>query len=249
MWASTHKVWTAVIILVVIGILASPRGQRRSSEGCRGEPIHSALSSDASHFSRGADRRQVVPTVIGKDLGKATTALEQMGLTVTVTRSYSDKPAGTVLRSSVKEGASPGRSGHGRHPCRREADTQSAERRWADRQAAATSKLKHAGYEVIVTKQESSATAGRVLRSSPAAGSSRLPGKPVTIVVAKPAPPDATSGAGSCTAGYSPCLPPASDYDCAGGSGHGREYVYGTVTVTGSDPYGLDADGDGYGCE
>ncbi|MDQ3981144.1 MAG: hypothetical protein M3271_00510 [Actinomycetota bacterium] len=52
-----------------------------------------------------------------------------------------------------------------------------------------------------------------------------------------------------CKNGYKPCLHPASDYDCAGGSGDGPKYVYGTVKVTGSDPYGLDADNDGVGCE
>jgi TolA-binding protein len=51
-----------------------------------------------------------------------------------------------------------------------------------------------------------------------------------------------------CTPGYSPCLPPASDYDCAGGTGDGPEYT-GPVTVSGSDPYGLDSDSDGVGCE
>jgi hypothetical protein len=53
----------------------------------------------------------------------------------------------------------------------------------------------------------------------------------------------------NCTPGYSPCLPPASDYDCAGGSGNGPEYVDGPVRVTGSDPYDLDRDGDGIGCD
>lgn len=53
-----------------------------------------------------------------------------------------------------------------------------------------------------------------------------------------------------CDANYSgPCLSPtASDYDCAGGSGDGPEYT-GIVTVVGEDHYGLDADGDGVGCE
>lgn len=51
-----------------------------------------------------------------------------------------------------------------------------------------------------------------------------------------------------CTPGYSPCLHPASDYDCAGGSGNGPKYT-GTVRVTGSDPYDLDSDNDGWGCE
>jgi resuscitation-promoting factor RpfB len=52
-----------------------------------------------------------------------------------------------------------------------------------------------------------------------------------------------------CTKGYKPCLHPASDYDCAGGSGDGPKYVSGTVKVNGSDPYGLDSDNDGVGCE
>lgn len=46
------------------------------------------------------------------------------------------------------------------------------------------------------------------------------------------------------------CLNPnASDYDCAGGSGNGPYYVYGTVIVVGPDVFGLDADHDGIGCE
>lgn len=49
--------------------------------------------------------------------------------------------------------------------------------------------------------------------------------------------------------GYSPCLPPGPDVDCAGGSGDGPRYVQGPVYVNGSDPYGLDSDGDGVGCE
>jgi hypothetical protein len=116
-------------------------------------------------------------------------------------------------------------------------------------QAKAASKLRSAGYDVVVSKQESLQTPGTVINTNPTAGTDRLPGKTVTIVVAKapPAPPPPPPS--NCTPGYSPCLPPASDYDCAGGSGNGPEYVYGTVRVTGSDQYGLDADGDGIGCE
>ena len=47
---------------------------------------------------------------------------------------------------------------------------------------------------------------------------------------------------------YNPCLPPASDYDCEGGSGDGPAYT-GTVEVIGTDIYGLDEDGDGIGCD
>jgi hypothetical protein len=39
------------------------------------------------------------------------------------------------------------------------------------------------------------------------------------------------------------------DVDCAGGTGNGPNYVQGPVTITGSDPNGLDKDKDGIGCE
>lgn len=62
-------------------------------------------------------------------------------------------------------------------------------------------------------------------------------------------PPPPANKNGNCTAGYSPCLPPASDYDCAGGEGDGPKYARGPIKVTGSDPYGLDSEGDGMACE
>jgi hypothetical protein len=43
-------------------------------------------------------------------------------------------------------------------------------------------------------------------------------------------------------------LPPAYDYDCRGGSGDGPKYT-GPVRVTGSDPYHLDRNRNGKGCE
>lgn len=52
-----------------------------------------------------------------------------------------------------------------------------------------------------------------------------------------------------CDPNYDPCVPVASDVDCAGGSGNGPAYVQGPVTVIGTDIYGLDRDGDGIGCE
>lgn len=48
--------------------------------------------------------------------------------------------------------------------------------------------------------------------------------------------------AGGCAPGYDPCTPPyPPDLDCAD--------VGGPITVTGSDPHGLDADNDGTACE
>jgi hypothetical protein len=52
-----------------------------------------------------------------------------------------------------------------------------------------------------------------------------------------------------CDPNYDPCVPVASDVDCAGGKGNGPAYVYGPVTVIGQDVYGLDRDHDGIGCE
>jgi hypothetical protein len=60
-------------------------------------------------------------------------------------------------------------------------------------------------------------------------------------------------GPRNCTAGYSPCLVyhGGADYDCYGGGGDGPYYTEPGVvyTVTGSDPYRLDGDNDGLGCE
>jgi len=52
-----------------------------------------------------------------------------------------------------------------------------------------------------------------------------------------------------CDPNYEPCVPIDSDVDCAGGRGNGPSYVAGPVRVVGSDPYDLDRDGDGMGCE
>ncbi len=61
---------------------------------------------------------------------------------------------------------------------------------------------------------------------------------------------ESEGGSGECDPDYvGACLDPTSpDYDCAGGSGDGPDYT-GPVQVVGSDRFGLDADGDGYGCE
>lgn len=53
----------------------------------------------------------------------------------------------------------------------------------------------------------------------------------------------------TCDPNYDPCVPIASDVDCAGGSGNGPAYVQGPVRVIGVDIYGLDRDGNSVGCE
>ncbi|MET1133671.1 MAG: thermonuclease family protein, partial [Aeromicrobium sp.] len=66
----------------------------------------------------------------------------------------------------------------------------------------------------------------------------RKTAKPVPLV---PQPRKTEAPKSDCMSGYSPCLPVVADLDC-GEIGH-------PVTVTGSDPYRLDADGDGIGCD
>ncbi len=67
--------------------------------------------------------------------------------------------------------------------------------------------------------------------------------KATSEVPAKPKPTN------NCHPSYSGCLKMnAGDYDCAEGSGNGPNYT-GPVQVYGSDPFDLDRDNDGWGCE
>jgi resuscitation-promoting factor RpfB len=172
-----------------------------------------------------------VRKVVGKSIGRAEALLDRKGLVVATSGRLSHLPAGTVLRQSPRSGTHveqgtlielvvakafpriPGVVGRGL--------------------GGARSILKAAGFEIRVIREVSSQPTGTVIEQSPAAASEVRPGRVVTLTLAKPAPaPPPTN----CTPGYSPCLTPASDYDCAGGSGNGPEYAYVTVTVTGYDP-------------
>jgi micrococcal nuclease len=71
-----------------------------------------------------------------------------------------------------------------------------------------------------------------------ACGKAAAPTTPAPVAV--PTPPSAT-----CHASYSPCLPIVGDLDCA----DIRAMGVAPVRVLGSDPYRLDGDDDGWGCE
>jgi PASTA domain len=101
--------------------------------------------------------------------------------------------------------------------------------------------------------------AGTVISQSRRIGVGVARSSAITLVIAKalppppttqPPPPPATPSR-NCHPSYEgACLDPAaSDYDCAGGSGNGPKYVQGPVRVRPPDPFDLDADGDGLGCE
>jgi len=67
-----------------------------------------------------------------------------------------------------------------------------------------------------------------------------------TCSASRPLPPvPMAAPTGGCHPSYSPCLPVTSDLDCA----DVRRLGLAPVRVLGSDPYRLDGDGDGFGCE
>ena len=64
----------------------------------------------------------------------------------------------------------------------------------------------------------------------------------VDTALAQPAPQSRPRPAGDCDPGYDPCVPPyPPDLDC--------DDVDGPIRITGDDPHGFDADGDGVGCD
>jgi hypothetical protein len=128
-------------------------------------------------------------------------------------------------------------------------------------QSEATSLLESLGLHwTITTKVTDSVSPGTVLSQSRPSGIEVDVGSSVTFTVAKagapttepPPPPKTTEPPPSnCDPAYPDvCLHDGiGDYDCAGGSGNGPNYVAGPIRVLPPDPFRLDSDGDGWGCE
>lgn len=109
------------------------------------------------------------------------------------------------------------------------ADKATADKAAADKAAAAQAAAEKAAADKAAAEQAAAAAAA-------AAAAKAVPAAPPVQ--------------GGCDPNYAgPCVPIASDVDCAGGSGNGPAYVRGPVTVVGSDIYGLDSDHDGIACE
>jgi len=128
------------------------------------------------------------------------------------------------------------------------------------RLARAKDSLADRGLTAKVTyKSTARYPAGTVVSQSRQAGAGVLPDTTITLVVAKapPPPPSTAPPTPPPTAPPQNCHPyegeclkvGIGDYDCAGGSGNGPNYVQGTVRVVGPDEFDLDRDGDGWGCE
>jgi PASTA domain len=124
--------------------------------------------------------------------------------------------------------------------------------------AGAKRRLAARGLELRVRYRRTARyVAGTVISQSRRIGADVAPSAVITLVIAKALPPPpttqppATTPSRNCDPAYpGVCLDPtAEDYDCAGGSGNGPRYVQGPVQVRPPDPFDLDADADGIGCE
>jgi resuscitation-promoting factor RpfB len=189
-----------------------------------------------------------VPAVKGLSLTKAKRKLRSAGLEVgDIDRRPSSKRKDTVLKQGVREGTE-------LEPASSVALVVAAPYPRVPsvvgrQEASAIRKLKNAGFKVNKTTQtRTSGKDGVVLSQSRSGGTRAKPRSVVRIVISNVQRSPDDGGSSNCTPGYSPCLPPAYDYDCRGGSGNGPKYT-GPVRVTGSDPYDLDRDGDGKACE
>jgi hypothetical protein len=247
----------AVVVLLAVGLLADTNSSTSQSDDpapaatSTPTPIPTSSSTLDPVVEETEPPRSVVPEVKGLSRREAEEQLTAAGLVVVEVRQVpSMQPRGTVLGQDRKVGASV-LAGSGvvltvAVPYPRVPDVVGRS------ESAAVSRLREAGFKVTVDiESRTSGKDGVVLRQTPAGSSRAKPHSTIVIVVSSvirtvvPPPPPPQD----CTSGYSPCLTPASDYDCAGGSGNGPEYAYGPVYVTGSDPYDLDSDGDGVACE
>jgi len=136
----------------------------------------------------------------------------------------------------------------------RDAPGHDPSRHWGTSPTPPGPKPKHRG-RILLADQEPAET---VISQSPTAGAWVLPDTTVKMMVAKTpppppstAPPPPTAPEQDCDPSYPDvCLDPAvEDYDCAGGTGNGPEYVEGPIRVLPPDPFDLDREGDGVGCE
>jgi hypothetical protein len=236
-------------LLVLIGGLAAS-GSDRGVTGTA--PTQAAASSQSaqppSSPSTPSPKLARVPAVKGLGLAKAKRKLRAAGVEVgKVDRRPSTKRKGTVLKQGIRKGTElePGSS----VPLIVAAPYPRVPSVVGKSKASAIKKLKNAGFNVNKTTQtKTSGKDGVVLSQSRPGGTKAKPKSVVRIVISNVQRSSDDGASSNCTPGYSPCLPPAYDYDCKGGTGNGPKYT-GRVRVTGPDPYDLDRDGDGVGCD
>jgi len=249
-WRRWWAIAIAVVaVLMVIGAFSG--GPDKTNKPAAASPSQSVGST----AQKARLRRTTVPVLTGMSLEQAREALRAQHLrTGNVERRPSPAQPATVLAQGLRGGKQV--AWHSPVPLVLAVAFPRLPATSGRSAAEASAALRNAGYRVrTVEKTVSSGTNGVVLSQTPRGGRPVRPDTVVTLVVARvvqplvTTPPPSSSQGSNCTPGYSPCLPPASDYDCGGGSGNGPKYVYVVEHITGSDIYDLDADGDGLGCE
>jgi len=202
------KRWWFWVIAVLFALYAIGVANRDTENTAAESPSASVTTESVSEM----------PDLVGLSVPDALQALEPFGIhMIGQTERLSRKPEGTVLSQDPPAGSEMSEATFVTvvvaKPFPRVPDVT------GEKLAGAKRALKKAGFSVgQVTERESGKPKGTVLAQTPTGGKSAKPGTAVGLVVAK-APATSTGSSGNCTAGYSPCLPPASDYDCAGGLG------------------------------
>ena len=241
-------VTAGTVLLLSIGFLAPDDPVPTTSAIPTATPSDTPSASPSPPSASPSPALARVPGVEGLDLAKAKRKLRAAGLEVgDIDRRPSRKKKDTVLKQGVAKGRElePGSS----VSLVVAAPLPQVPSVIGRQESSAIKKLKKAGFEVKKTTQtRTTGQDGVVLSQSPSGGTRAKPTSVVRIVISNVQRPPRTDSSRNCTPGYSPCLPPASDYDCRGGSGNGPKYT-GPVQVTGSDAYDLDRDGDGKACE
>ena len=225
--------WVAVVVVLGAVLWAVEEGRRADGP----EPTPSTSLPTTPEDPPGVPTT-LVPDVQGNRESSAERELRRAELTADTSSRYSNQPVGTVLVQrpvagrQVDEGSTVSlvvAKAFPRVPNVMRKKLSSARRL-----------LKRGGFDVRVVKQPSTAAEGSVTWQNPSGGTRARPGRTVTIGIATPT----TDGSRT-----DDDLRVRSDYDCAGGTGDGPGYVYGSVRIVGADQYDLDADNDGVGCE
>jgi resuscitation-promoting factor RpfB len=244
----TIAIGSGVLGLLVIVGLAASGSDRDPADTAFPAPASSPYVQPTSAPTTPTPKLATVPAVKGLSLTNAKRKLRAAGLEAgEIDRRPSSKPKGTVLKQGVAKGKrlEPGSS----VPLVVAAPLPQVPSVVGKSKASAVRKIKSAGFKVMKTTQTRTSGKDGVVLSQSRPGGTRAKPKSVVRIVISDVQRSLDDGGGSnCTAGYSPCLPPAYDYDCRGGSGDGPKYS-GPVRVTGSDPYDLDRDSDGKACE
>jgi hypothetical protein len=208
------------LLVLIVGLVASG-SDRNPTEAVLQTPASSPFAQPPSAQSTPSPKLAKVPAVKGLALVKAKRKLRGAGLDLGhVDRRPSSRKKGIVLKQSVAAGTAlePGST----VTLVVAAPLPQVPSVVGKAETAAIRKLRNAGFKIKKTTQ--TRTTGKdevVLSQSPTAGTRAKPKSVVRIVISNVRRRPDAGQSRNCTSGYTPCLPPASDYDCSGGQAMG----------------------------